>query len=82
MRPRRLSPAAAAIGTAAFTAPGQINWFTNGNDAFIQFNTNADATVDGIIQLNGVRSPHDVRRRTAPPHLRPRRENDVCCSNP
>jgi Ca2+-binding RTX toxin-like protein len=44
------------IGTAAFTAPGQINWFTNGTDTFIQLNTNADLTVDGIIQLNGVQS--------------------------
>jgi Ca2+-binding RTX toxin-like protein len=30
------------IGTAAFTAPGQINWFTNGTDTFIQLNTDAD----------------------------------------
>jgi Ca2+-binding RTX toxin-like protein len=44
------------IGTAAFTAPGQINWFTNGTDTFIQLNTNADPTVDGVIQLNGVQS--------------------------
>ena len=44
------------IGTASFTAPGQINWFTNGTDTFIQLNTNADPTVDGIIQLNGVQS--------------------------
>ena len=42
------------IGTAAFTAPGQINRVTNGTDTFIQLNTNADLTVDGIIQLNGV----------------------------
>ena len=42
------------IGSAAFTAPGQINWFSNGTDAFIQLNTNADLTVDGIIQLSGV----------------------------
>jgi Ca2+-binding RTX toxin-like protein len=42
------------IGTAGFTAPGQINWFTNGTDTFIQLNTNADPTVDGIIQVNGV----------------------------
>jgi Ca2+-binding RTX toxin-like protein len=42
------------IGTAAFTAPGQINLVTNGTDTFIQLNTNADLTVDGIIQLNGV----------------------------
>ena len=42
------------IGAAAFTAPGQINWFSNGTDTFIQLNTNADLTVDGIIQLRGV----------------------------
>ena len=42
------------IGAAAFTAPGQINWFTDGTNTFIQLNTNADLTVDGVIQLNGV----------------------------
>ena len=42
------------IDTAGFTAPGQINWFTNGTDTFIQLNTNADLTVDGIIQVSGV----------------------------
>ena len=42
------------IDQAAFTAPGQINWFTNGTDTFIQLNTNADNTVDGIIQVLGV----------------------------
>jgi Ca2+-binding RTX toxin-like protein len=42
------------ISTAAFTAPGQINWFTDGANTFIQLNTNSDLTVDGIIQLNGV----------------------------
>ena len=44
----------AQSGTAGFTAPGQINWFTNGTDTFIQLNTNADPTVDGIIQVLGV----------------------------
>jgi serralysin len=44
------------IGTAAFTAPGQINWFTNGTDTFVQLNTNADPTVDGIIQVFGVQT--------------------------
>jgi len=42
------------ISSAAFTAPGQINWFTDGANTFIQLNTNADLTVDGVIQLNGV----------------------------
>jgi hypothetical protein len=40
--------------TAAFTAPGQINWFTNGTDTFIQLNTNADLAADAVIQVNGV----------------------------
>jgi Ca2+-binding RTX toxin-like protein len=44
----------AFIGTAGFTAAGQINWFTNGTDTFIQLNTDADLTVDGIIQVLGV----------------------------
>jgi hypothetical protein len=44
------------ISTAAFTAPGQINWFSNGTNTFIQLNTDADLTADGIIQLNGVPS--------------------------
>jgi Ca2+-binding RTX toxin-like protein len=42
------------IDTAPFTAPGQISWFTNGADTFIQLNTNADLTVDGVIQVFGV----------------------------
>ena len=42
------------IDTAAFTAPGQINWFTNGTDTFIQLNTNADSAADAVIQVNGV----------------------------
>jgi len=42
------------ISTAAFSAPGQINWFTDGANTFMQLNTDADLTVDGIIQLNGV----------------------------
>jgi len=48
------------IGTAAFTAPGQINWFTNGTDTFIQLNTNADLAADAIVQLNGVLSGDSV----------------------
>ena len=40
------------IGTAAFTAPGQINWFTNGTDTFIQLNTDADPAAEGTIQLH------------------------------
>jgi Ca2+-binding RTX toxin-like protein len=48
------------ISTATFTAPGQINWFTNGTDTFIQLNTDADLAADGIIQLNGVLSGDSV----------------------
>jgi Ca2+-binding RTX toxin-like protein len=42
------------IDTAAFTAPCQINWFTNGTDTFIQLNTNTDSAADSVIQINGV----------------------------
>jgi Ca2+-binding RTX toxin-like protein len=48
------------IGTAAFTAPAQIGWTSNGTDTFILLNTNADLTVDGIIQLSGVPSGDGV----------------------
>ena len=44
------------IGTAAFTAPGQINWFTDGTDTFIQLNTNADLAADSVIKVNGVQT--------------------------
>jgi Ca2+-binding RTX toxin-like protein len=40
--------------TAAFTAPGQINWYTNGTDTFIQLNMNADVAPDSVIQVSGV----------------------------
>jgi trimeric autotransporter adhesin len=42
------------VGTAGFTAPGQINWFTNGTDTFIELNTNADLAADAVIQVSGV----------------------------
>ena len=48
------------IGTVAFTAPGQINWFSNGTDTFMQFNTDADLAADGMIQLSGVLSGDSV----------------------
>ena len=50
----------AFISTAAFTAPGQINWFSNGADTFIQFNTNADLAADATLQLSGVLSGNSV----------------------
>jgi len=48
------------ISTDAFSAPGQINWFSNGTDTFIQFNTDADLAADGMIQLSGVLSGDSV----------------------
>jgi Ca2+-binding RTX toxin-like protein len=48
------------ISTAAFTAPGQINWFSNGTDTFLQFNTNADLAADATVQLSGVLSGDSV----------------------
>ena len=48
------------IGTAAFTAPGQINWFTNGTDTFIQLNTDADPAAEGTIQLHTAPSGDSV----------------------
>ena len=48
------------ISTDAFTAPGQINWFSNGTDTFIQLNTDADLAADGMIQLSGVLSGDSV----------------------
>ncbi|HEU0215481.1 MAG TPA: hypothetical protein VFQ90_02400 [Stellaceae bacterium] len=50
----------AFIGTAAFTAPGQINWFSNGTDTFIQLNTDADLAADAVVQLSGVPSGDSV----------------------
>ena len=44
------------IGTDAFTGPGQINWFTNGTDTFIQLNTNTDSAAESVIQVNGVQT--------------------------
>ena len=42
------------VGTAAFTAPGQINFFTTATDTFILVNTDADATQEMTIRLVGV----------------------------
>jgi len=50
----------AFISTAAFTAPGQINWFSNGTDTFIQLNTDTDLAADGMIQLSGMVSGDSV----------------------
>jgi Ca2+-binding RTX toxin-like protein len=42
------------IGTAGFTAAGQINWFTDGHDTFIEMNTNADDAPEATIRIQGV----------------------------
>jgi hypothetical protein len=42
------------IGTAAFTAPGQINYFTTATDTYILLNTDADASQDATIRVFGV----------------------------
>jgi Ca2+-binding RTX toxin-like protein len=42
------------VGTAGFTGPGQIWWGHNGGNTVILLNTNADLTIDGIIQVNGL----------------------------
>jgi Ca2+-binding RTX toxin-like protein len=42
------------VGTGAFTAPGQINWFSDGHDTFIALNTDADAGTEMLIRVQGV----------------------------
>ena len=42
------------IGTAGFTAAGQINYFTNGSDTYILLNTDADADHEAAIRVLGV----------------------------
>jgi Ca2+-binding RTX toxin-like protein len=42
------------VGTGAFTAAGQINWFTDGHDTFIEMNTDADADPEAMIRIQGV----------------------------
>jgi Ca2+-binding RTX toxin-like protein len=42
------------IGTGAFTAAGQINWFTNGQDTLVELNTDTDATPEALIRIQGV----------------------------
>ena len=45
------------IGTAAFTAPGQINYFTTATDTYILLNTDGDAAQEMTIRLVGVQTP-------------------------
>ena len=42
------------IGTGAFTAAGQINFFTTPTDTFIQLNTDGDTFAEATIHLIGV----------------------------
>jgi Ca2+-binding RTX toxin-like protein len=39
------------IGTDAFTAAGQINWFTQGNSTYIALNTDADSGAEAFIEV-------------------------------
>jgi Ca2+-binding RTX toxin-like protein len=42
------------IGTAEFTAPGQIRYFIDGNHTYIVLNTDADVFREAIIDVSGV----------------------------
>jgi Ca2+-binding RTX toxin-like protein len=42
------------IGTGAFTAPGQVNFFTTASDTFIQMNVDGDNFAEATIHLLGV----------------------------
>jgi Ca2+-binding RTX toxin-like protein len=42
------------IGTDAFTAPAQINYFTTATDTYILLNTDGDTTQEATIRLTGV----------------------------
>ena len=42
------------VGTAGFTAAGQINYFTTATDTYILFNTDGDAAQEMTIRLAGV----------------------------
>jgi Ca2+-binding RTX toxin-like protein len=41
------------IGTADFTAPGQVRWVTVDGETFIDLNTDADSTPEAIIHVSG-----------------------------
>jgi Ca2+-binding RTX toxin-like protein len=46
------------IGDASnpFTAAGQVSWFNNGPDTYIQLNTDGDAEADGVIRVLGAQA--------------------------
>ena len=46
------------VGSAPFTAPGQINFFTDKSDTYIQLNTDWSDDVDGMIRVVGVHTPN------------------------
>lgn len=45
------------IGTAAFSAPGQIRWFTTGTETRVIMNTDSDTNFEGLIRFNGLVAP-------------------------
>jgi Ca2+-binding RTX toxin-like protein len=47
----------AFIGEAAFSAPGQIRYYDNGVDTFIELNTGNDLAADAAIHLSGLHTP-------------------------
>jgi autotransporter-associated beta strand protein len=47
------------IGTAAFTAAGQIRFFTTGSETRILLNTDSDSAAEAMIRVDGVHTPVD-----------------------
>jgi Ca2+-binding RTX toxin-like protein len=45
------------IGEAAFSAPGQIRYYDNGVDTFIELNTGNDLAADAAIRVSGLHTP-------------------------
>jgi Ca2+-binding RTX toxin-like protein len=41
------------IGTAAFTAADQVRYVQNAGSTFVQFNSDADATAESVVELTG-----------------------------
>ena len=44
------------IGTANFTAPGQIRWINFNGDTYIQLNTDSDGAVEASIRVSGLQT--------------------------
>ncbi|HEY7384623.1 MAG TPA: hypothetical protein VH743_13220, partial [Beijerinckiaceae bacterium] len=47
------------IGTAAFSAAGQIRFFTTGSETRILLNTDSDSSAEAMIRVSGVHTPVD-----------------------